>query len=145
MTKKWLAAALSGGVFGFGLVVSGMTQPAKVIGFLNVGGLWDASRYGPWDASLAFVMGGAVCVTLLAFFITPRPGKKPWFTEAFQLPTRQDIDLKLVAGAVLFGVGWGLVGYCPGPALASLLTGGQDTAAFVMALLVGMYGARRFL
>ena len=145
MTKKWLAAALSGGVFGFGLVVSGMTQPAKVIGFLNVGGLWDASRYGPWDASLAFVMGGAVCVTLLAFFITPRPGKKPWFTEAFQLPTRQDIDLKLVAGAVLFGVGWGLVGYCPGPALASLLTGGQDAAVFVMALLVGMYGARRFL
>lgn len=145
MTKKWLAAALSGGVFGFGLVVSGMTQPAKVIGFLNVGGLWDASRYGPWDASVAFVMGGAVCVTLLAFFITPRPGKKPWFTEAFQLPTRQDIDLKLVAGAVLFGVGWGLVGYCPGPALASLLTGGQDAAVFVMALLVGMYGARRFL
>lgn len=145
MIRKWLAAALSGGLFGFGLALSGMTQPAKVIGFLNVGGLWDASRFGPWDASLAFVMGGAVCVTLLAFFITPRPGKKPWFTDAFQLPTRQDIDLKLVVGAVLFGVGWGLVGYCPGPALASLLTGGKDVAVFVIAMLVGIYVARRIL
>ena len=145
MIRKWLAAALSGGLFGFGLALSGMTQPAKVIGFLNVGGLWDASRFGPWDASLAFVMGGAVCVTLLAFFITPRPGKKPWFADAFQLPTRQDIDLKLVVGAVLFGVGWGLVGYCPGPALASLLTGGKDVTVFVMAMLVGIYIGRRIL
>ena len=145
MIRKWLAAALSGGLFGFGLALSGMTQPAKVIGFLNVGGLWDASRFCPWDASLAFVMGGAVCVTLLAFFITPRPGKKPWFTDAFQLPTRQDIDLKLVVGAVLFGVGWGLVGYCPGPALVSLLTGGKDVAVFVIAMLVGIYVARRIL
>ena len=145
MIRKWLAAALSGGLFGFGLALSGMTQPAKVIGFLNVGGLWNSSRFGPWDASLAFVMGGAVCVTLLAFFITPRPGKKPWFTDAFQLPTRQDIDLKLVVGAVLFGVGWGLVGYCPGPALASLLTGGKDVAVFVIAMLVGIYIGRRIL
>ena len=145
MIKKWLAAALSGGLFGFGLALSGMTQPAKVIDFLNVGGLWNSSRFGPWDASLAFVMGGAVCVTLPAFFITPRPGKKPWFTDAFHLRTRQDIDLKLVVGALLFGLGWGLVGYCPGPALASLLVGEKDVAVFVIAMLVGIYVAQRIL
>lgn len=72
--RKLLPAALSVVLFGFGLVLSGMTQPAKMLGFLNIAGLWDASRFGAWDASLAFVMGGALCVTLLAFAITPRAG-----------------------------------------------------------------------
>ena len=142
--RKLLVAALSGVLFGFGLVLSGMTQPAKVLGFLNIAGLWDASRFGSWDASLAFVMGGALCVTLLAFAITPRVGHKPWLADTFQLPTRRDIDARLVIGAALFGIGWGLVGYCPGPALASLLTGGQDVALFVAALIAGMWGARKF-
>ena len=142
--RKLLVAALSGVLFGFGLVLSGMTQPAKVLGFLNIAGLWDASRFGSWDASLAFVMGGALCVTLLAFAITPRAGRKPWLADTFQLPTRRDIDARLVIGAALFGIGWGLVGYCPGPALASLLTGGQDVAVFVVALLAGMWAARKF-
>ena len=142
--RKLLVAALSGVLFGFGLVLSGMTQPAKVLGFLNIAGLWDASRFGSWDASLAFVMGGALCVTLLAFAITPRAGRKPWLADTFQLPTRRDIDARLVIGAALFGIGWGLVGYCPGPALASLLIGGQDVAVFFGALVAGMWVARKF-
>ena len=142
--KKLLLAAASGALFGFGLVLSGMTQPAKVLGFLNLAGMWDPTRFGTWDASLAFVMGAALCVSLLAFAITPRAGQKPWLADTFQLPTRRDIDVRLVIGAALFGVGWGLVGYCPGPALASLLTGGQDAAVFVAALLTGIWAARHF-
>jgi len=144
---KIILAALSGGLFAAGLVWSGMVLPAKVQGFLNLGGLWDAQRFGPWDPSLAFVMGGALLVTLLAFAVTPptprHPARKPWLATAFQLPTRRDIDTRLVLGAALFGVGWGLAGYCPGPALASLLTGGGAVAVFVVAMLVGMGIAKK--
>ncbi|WP_367847781.1 DUF6691 family protein [Rhodoferax sp. WC2427] len=140
-------AAIAGGLFAAGLVLSGMVLPAKVQGFLNLGGLWDAQRFGPWDASLAFVMGGALLVTLPAFALTPptarRPARKPWAAMAFQLPTRKDIDTRLVLGAALFGVGWGLAGYCPGPALASVLTGGAAVAVFVAAMLAGMAIAKR--
>ena len=111
---------------------------------MNNAGLWDASRSGVWDASLAFDMGGALCVTLLAFAITPRAGHKPWLANTFQLPTRRDIDARLVIGAALFGIGWGLVGYCPGPALASLLTGGQDVAVFFAALVADMWVTQKF-
>ncbi|MES2362088.1 MAG: DUF6691 family protein [Pseudomonadota bacterium] len=145
MIKKWLAALLAGALFAAGLVVSGMTQPAKVIGFLNVAGMADPARFGAWDASLAFVMGGALCVTLLAFAVTPRPGRKPWLAESFQLPTRHDIDARLLAGAVLFGMGWGLAGYCPGPAIASLFTSGLDAIIFIAALAIGMGAAKRFI
>ncbi len=139
-----LAAGL---LFALGLVVSGMTQPAKVIGFLNIGGLaqgvsWTAQA-SFWDPSLAFVMGGAMMVTLIAFALTPRAGKKPWAAEMFALPTRQDIDKKLVGGGMLFGIGWALAGYCPGPALSSIFTGGMDAAAFVIAMLVGMVVAKK--
>ncbi len=146
--KQVIVAALAGAMFGLGLVLSGMTQPAKVIGFLNLGGLFDAARFGAWDASLVFVMGGAVSVTLLAFAITPataaKPLRKPWFTATFHLPKRQDIDTKLLLGAALFGVGWGLGGYCPGPALATLLTGGMNALIFAAALALGMGAAKRF-
>ena len=145
MVKKIVFAVLSGALFAIGLVVSGMTQPPKVIGFLNVGGIFAPERFGAWDASLAFVMGGALLVTLVAFAVTPRKGNKPWAATNFELPTRKDIDSKLVLGAALFGVGWGLVGYCPGPALASLLTGGVDVIIFVAALAAGMWAARRFV
>ncbi len=145
MVKKLLFALLSGALFAVGLVVSGMTQPPKVIGFLNVGGLFAPARFGAWDASLAFVMGGALLVTLVAFAVTPRKGNKPWAAPRFELPTRKNIDGKLVVGAALFGVGWGLVGYCPGPALASLLYGGVDVAVFVAALALGMWAARRLV
>ncbi|MBC7599536.1 MAG: YeeE/YedE family protein [Polaromonas sp.] len=144
MFKKYLVALLAGLMFAAGLVISGMTQPAKVMAFLNVGGIVDPGSFGAWDASLAFVMGGALCVTLVAFAITTRPGNKPWLAPSFQLPTRRDIDARLLFGAALFGIGWGLAGYCPGPALASLLTGGKDIVIFIAALAVGMWAARRF-
>ncbi len=145
MIKKILFALLSGALFAVGLVISGMTQPPKVIGFLNVGGIFAPERFGAWDASLAFVMGGALLVTLIAFAITPRAGRKPWAAPKFELPTRKEIDRKLVIGAALFGVGWGLAGYCPGPALASLLYGGVDAVVFVSALALGMWAARRLV
>ena len=145
MTNKRLFFALfAGALFALGLVLSGMTQPARIIGFLNVAGLVDPARFGRWDPSLAFVMGGALLVSLVAFAVTPRPGRKPWLADSFQLPTRRDIDARLLLGAALFGVGWGLAGYCPGPALASVLTGGLDALVFVASLAVGMWAAVRF-
>ncbi len=144
MLKKIVYALLSGALFAVGLVVSGMTQPAKVTGFLNVGGIFAPERFGAWDASLAFVMGAALLVTSVAFAVTPRKGNKPWAAPRFELPTRQDLDRNLVLGAALFGIGWGLAGYCPGPALASLLYGGLDTIAFITALAMGMWAAKRF-
>jgi uncharacterized membrane protein YedE/YeeE len=128
-----IVALIAGLLFALGLVLSGMTQPAKVIGFLDI--------TGKWDPSLAFVMGGALMVTLIAFAITPRSGKRPWFSEKFELPDRKDIDVKLVGGAALFGIGWGLTGYCPGPAFAALYAGGLDIVIFMAALLGGMYAA----
>lgn len=148
MIQKHIIALLAGILFSFGLVLSGMTQPAKVIGFLNVLGLqqgisWQAAP-GYWDPSLAFVMGGALCVTLIAFALQPRQAK-PWFDTKFHLPTRDEIDFKLICGAALFGIGWGLAGYCPGPALASLLVGGADALIFCAAMLAGMWGAKKWL
>ncbi|MFI5444250.1 DUF6691 family protein [Polaromonas sp. UC242_47] len=149
MIKRILLALASGALFAVGLVVSGMTQPAKVMGFLNVAGIVDPARFGPWDPSLVFVMGGALLLMLLAFALTPpsrqHPERKPWLADKFELPTRRDIDSRLLLGAALFGIGWGLVGYCPGPALASLLTGGLDAGVFVLAMLVGMALARRWI
>jgi uncharacterized protein len=145
--KKTVVALLAGLLFAFGLVLSGMTQPAKVMGFLNIGGLaqgvsWKAAP-GYWDPSLAFVMGGALMVTLLAFAITPRRAK-PWFAETFVLPTKKEVDAPLLIGAAMFGMGWGLAGYCPGPALASLSLG-ADALIFTGAMLVGMLAAKKLL
>jgi uncharacterized membrane protein YedE/YeeE len=145
MIKKLIFSLLSGALFALGLVVSGMTQTSKVIGFLNVGGIVNPQRFGAWDASLAFVMGGALLVTLVAFALTPRAGNKPWAATHFELPSRKDIDSKLLLGAVLFGTGWGLAGYCPGPALASLLSGGMDVVVFTVALVLGMVLAKKLV
>jgi uncharacterized protein len=147
MNKKLFFAFAAGLLFAAGLVLSGMTQPAKVIGFLNIAGLaqgisWQAAPEA-WDPSLALVMGGALMVTLVAFAVTPRK-TKPWADDKFHLPTRQDIDGKLIVGSALFGLGWALAGYCPGPGLASLL-GGLDALAFVLPMLVGMWAARRWM
>jgi uncharacterized protein len=132
-TKSLVAGLLSGVVFAAGLVLGGMTDPKKVQAFLDFGGIPS----GRWDASLAFVMGGALLVSYFAFrSVTGR--NMPWFAPKFELPTRRDIDTPLVIGAVLFGAGWGLAGYCPGPALASVLTGGVDILVFVGAMLIGM-------
>ena len=143
MIKKIAFGLAAGALFAAGLVVSGMTQTAKVIGFLNFGGMVSPERFGAWDASLAFVMGGALMVTFVAFAITPTKGRKPWVSDKFEIPTRKDIDFKLVAGAALFGIGWGLAGYCPGPAMASVLSGGLDALVFVAALLTGLLLAKK--
>jgi uncharacterized protein len=142
---KIVFSIASGGLFALGLVVSGMTQPLKVLGFLNIGGIFAPDRFGPWDPSLAFVMGGAVLVSSIAFSRTPNAIKKPWFAEGFSLPNKSDIDVKLLLGAVLFGIGWGLVGYCPGPAFATLFSGGLDVLLFCGFLLSGMWLAKRFV
>jgi hypothetical protein len=124
-----LVAALCGLVFGAGLAVSGMTNPAKVLAFLDV--------FGRWDPTLAFVMGGALAVTSVAFaFARRRSG--PWLGGSFQIPTRRELDLRLLGGAALFGVGWGLVGLCPGPALANLSRGSPEVVIFVGAMLAGV-------
>lgn len=144
--KAWaelLAALFAGFVFAAGLVLGGMTQPSKVLAFLDIKEMAAGPFPGNWDPSLAFVMGGAVMVTLLAFFATPRASVRPWFTRAFVLPRRDAIDTRLVFGAILFGIGWGLSGYCPGPAMATLLVGQMDTVMFVMAMLPGMWIARK--
>jgi uncharacterized protein len=144
LSPKNKAALAAGVMFALGLVLSGMTQPAKVIGFLNIWGMFDGGFPGKWDPSLAFVMGGALLVTLIAFTATPREGKKPWFADKFELPTRKDLDAKLIGGAALFGIGWALAGYCPGPALASALAGGTDILIFLGCLMAGMALATRF-
>ena len=131
-----LSALFSGLVFGLGLVVSGMSNPAKVLNFLDVA--------GTWDPSLAFVMGGAVLVTAVGYrLILKRPA--PQFAASFALPSRRDIDIPLVAGAAIFGLGWGLGGFCPGPAFTALPLGKTGTLAFVPAMLAGMWAARMML
>lgn len=147
MSQRFVWALLSGLLFAVGLVLGGMTQPAKVLAFLDLGGLSrgvsSTAQAGYWDPSLAFVMGGALMVTLVAFWVTPRR-MKPLADERFHLPTRTDVDRNLLVGGAMFGIGWALAGYCPGPALASVLTGGSDILFFVAAMVVGMWGAKRF-
>lgn len=129
MSGRLIVAFVTGLVFALGLALAGMTDPMKVIGFLDVA--------GAWDPSLAFVMGGAVLVYgLLSRFITRRDA--PLLDARFFLPTRRDIDARLVAGAALFGVGWGLGGYCPGPALVSTMSFGTSALVFTAAMLTGM-------
>ena len=140
-----LGLAFSAGLlFSAGLVLSGMTQPLKVLGFLDITAIKKGPFPGMWDPTLAFVMGGAVCVTLLAFAWTHRIFQAPLFANQFHQPDQRQIDLPLVGGAVLFGAGWGLVGYCPGPALASALLS-TDALIFTAAMLAGMLICKTFL
>ncbi len=129
---KSVCVLLMGLVFGFGLAVSGMTDPAKVQGFLDLA--------GHWDPTLAFVMGGGLLVNIPAYWLTRRRGQ-PVFENKFYLPTRKDVDARLLIGAAAFGIGWGLAGYCPGPALASLSSGLPAIAGFCVAMLAGMFVA----
>jgi uncharacterized membrane protein YedE/YeeE len=125
---KNIAALLCGLLFGIGLALSGMTDTAKVIGFLDL--------FGHWDPDLAFVMGGAVAVTLISFrFILPG---RPLLAEGFSLPGKTALDARLLTGAALFGVGWGMYGYCPGPALSALAYLDVKAVSFVLAMLAGM-------
>ena len=123
-----LAGLAAGTLFGFGLAVSQMINPQKVLGFLDL--------FGAWDPSLAFVMGGAVAVTPLGFRIVLRKDR-PLFAEAYGVPAGTTLDRPLVVGAALFGVGWGLAGYCPGPAISALALGFWEPVVFVLALVLG--------
>lgn len=126
-------ALLSGLIFGLGLALSGMTDRHRVLGFLDVA--------GDWDPTLLFVMGGAVLVTLVTFrFVLRRP--RPVLGSRFHLPSKQHVDGPLVAGAVLFGIGWGLAGFCPGPALASLMALTPNPVVFCVALVAGSFAAK---
>lgn len=120
-------------LFGTGLVVSGMSNPAKVLNFLDLA--------GSWDPSLAFVMAGAVAVTFIGYrLVLARP--QPYFAARFHMPASRDIDAPLLAGAACFGIGWGLGGYCPGPAVTALALGAKGTLVFVACMLIGMWAAR---
>jgi hypothetical protein len=133
MKKHFLEHGLSefliGLLFGFGLILSGMTDPGKVIGFLDL--------FGQWDPSLAFVMGGAIAVGFFAFSMAKRRTQN-FLGGAMRLPTSQDIDKRLVIGSLVFGAGWGLAGFCPGPALVSLGAGQDKAVVFVIAMVLGM-------
>ena len=126
---KRLVAFCSGSLFGIGLFLSGMTDTSKVQGWLDL--------FGNWDPTLAFVMGGAIIPMFIAWRFTE--DRKPIYAENFPTRNQSKIDSDLILGSVLFGVGWGLAGLCPGPAIASLGFGGAQSALFVLAMLVGMW------
>ncbi|MGP1274727.1 MAG: DUF6691 family protein [Caulobacterales bacterium] len=131
--KAILSALAAGLVFGLGLVVSGMVNPAKVLNFLDIA--------GQWDPSLAFVMMGAAATVFVGYRLVLRRSG-PFFAERFSLPTATRLDARLVGGAIMFGIGWGLVGLCPGPALTALGTGAMPVVIFAGAMLAGMAGWR---
>tara|TARA_A100001391_G_scaffold46046_1_gene27117 strand:+ start:38310 stop:38741 length:432 start_codon:yes stop_codon:yes gene_type:complete len=135
LTSEALVALVSGVLFGAGLALGGMTDPARVRGFLDL--------FGDWDPTLAFVMGGAVLVMAIAWLIQPRM-IHPLFSEAFTLPGVRDITPRLVIGAGLFGIGWGLAGLCPGPGIAALVIEPASAAVFVVTMLIGMVLVRLF-
>ncbi|MDE2081953.1 MAG: hypothetical protein KGI90_11410 [Burkholderiales bacterium] len=123
-------ALLSGLIFGLGLIASGMTDPGKVKGFLDL--------FGAWDPSLGLVMGGAIAVAALAFARARRRAVS-WTGSPMEIPSSTVIDARLIAGGVLFGIGWGVAGYCPGPAVVAASAGSPAAGVFVVAMLVGMH------
>jgi hypothetical protein len=131
--RQLLIALVSGTIFGAGLTIGGMTDPARVRGFLDL--------FGDWDPTLAFVMGGAVLVMAFAWAVQ---GKmlRPFFAEGFSLPDRNDLTPRLIGGSALFGIGWGIAGLCPGPGFAALAIAPQSAAIFVAAMLAGMLAVR---
>jgi len=124
-----LASLLAGLVFGLGLIVSGMADPAKVLGFLDLA--------GAWDPSLAFVMAGAIAIGAIAFFVA-RKRTVSLLGAEMRLPTRRELDRRLIGGGLLFGVGWGVAGFCPGPALVAVGMGQGKALVFTLAMLAGM-------
>ncbi len=127
---KNVSGLLAGFTFGIGLLLSGMADPAKVQNFLDL--------FGTWDPSLAFVMGGAIAVTFPGFRLITR-NSGPVFDVKFHLPSRTDLDARLLTGAAIFGIGWGLGGFCPGPALTALPLAATGTISFVPAMFLGMW------
>jgi uncharacterized membrane protein YedE/YeeE len=130
---RFLQLYLIGLVFGTGISISGMANPAKVLNFFDVA--------GTWDPSLAFVMGGALAVTFVGYRLVFGRGA-PIYGGVFHLPTRRDLDASLIGGSALFGVGWGIAGFCPGGAIPALGAGQADVVIFVVAMIAGMVGTR---
>jgi uncharacterized membrane protein YedE/YeeE len=124
-----IASFICGLIFGFGLLISGMTDPVKVLGFLDI--------LGPWDPTLGFVMVGALAVSAAGFAVAKRRGA-PVLASQCLWPARRSVDASLVAGSILFGIGWGLVGLCPGPAIENLATLSPRVVLFVVAMVLGM-------
>lgn len=130
---RLIVSYLIGLVFGIGIAISGMANPAKVLNFFDVA--------GTWDPSLAFVMGGALIVTFIGYrVVLKRPA--PVLADRFQVPTRRDLDLPLIGGSAVFGIGWGIAGFCPGGALPALGTGQSEVFVFVAALIAGIFAAK---
>ncbi len=131
---RLLITFLIGLLFGLGIVISGMANPAKVLNFFDIA--------GTWDPSLAFVLGGAVITAFIGYrIVLKRPA--PLFEDLYSLPSRTDLDWKLIGGSAVFGIGWGIAGFCPGAALPVLGTGQLPVIMFVVSLVVGMLAARR--
>lgn len=118
-------------LFGLGLALSGMTMPEKVIGFLDV--------FGDWDPALMFVMIGAIAVHAVAYVLITRSGRSPLYSSKFHLPVRSAIDKPLLIGSAIFGFGWGLAGFCPGPALVAVITGESTVLVFVGSMIAGIF------
>ncbi len=129
-----IVSLLCGIIFGIGLVISQMINPAKVLGFLNL--------FGEWDPSLAFVMMGALIISSPSFHLFKNK-EKPIFSSSFSIPNKKEIDKELIFGSILFGVGWGLVGLCPGPAITSIALFNVSSAIFVVSMFIGFYIASK--
>ncbi|GLR74746.1 YeeE/YedE family protein [Aliivibrio sifiae] len=125
-----IASLFAGLLFGIGMVTSGMADPQKVTSFLDI--------TGEWDPSLMFVMGGALLIFMPAYFLLIKPKDKPINAEEFCLSTNKKIDKRLVIGAAIFGLGWGIAGVCPGPAVSSLALGNMDVMVFFIAMMAGL-------
>ena len=133
IARRFVPPLISGALFGAGLVIGGMTNPRHVRGFLDL--------FGRWDPTLAFVMGGALLVMSIAWRLRLRM-QKPVFGTAFSLPDRTDLDARLIGGSALFGIGWGIAGLCPGPALANVAVAPIRVAPFIAAMITGMLAHR---
>lgn len=127
---RFVITYIIGLIFGTGIMISGMANPAKVINFFDIA--------GSWDPSLAMVMGGALLVTFIGYRLSFKRGK-PFFENKFAIPTHKDLDPKLIGGSVIFGIGWAIAGFCPGGALPAIGTGRSDVLIFIMSLIAGIY------
>jgi uncharacterized membrane protein YedE/YeeE len=132
--RSLVSALLAGGLFGLGIAVSGMANPAKVLNFFDV--------TGTWDPSLAFVMGGGLITALIGYRFVFARRAAPLFASTFELPTKRSLDGQLLGGAAVFGVGWGIAGFCPGGAIPALSLGYRETPIFVAAMIAGIIAAR---
>lgn len=132
--RKLIISGLTGAIFGLGIAISEMANPAKVLNFFDVA--------GSWDPSLIFVMGGALITTAIGYVLVFGARRKPVFDDDFHLPVNRTIDTRLIAGSATFGIGWGIAGFCPGGAIPALGFGGLDVIAFVGAMILGIALAR---